>query len=48
MILKHICDECDSKFKIIYDEIDCESDPQFCPFCAEYIIVDENEQDESC
>jgi len=46
MILKHHCDNCDSKYKIIYDEDDCEDSPTYCPFCAEYIILDKEYQNE--
>ena len=44
--LKHHCSNCDSKFTIVYDELLCEDDPKFCPFCSEYILEDELEQDE--
>jgi hypothetical protein len=46
MILKHHCDNCDSKYKIIYDEDDCEDSPTYCPFCAEYLIVNKEYQNE--
>lgn len=39
--LKHTCDSCDSQFSISYDELNTESDPQYCPFCAEYLINNE-------
>ena len=45
-IVKHHCSNCDSKFTIHYDELDCEDEPKFCPFCAEYILEEELEQDE--
>jgi predicted nucleic acid-binding Zn-ribbon protein len=44
--LRHHCSNCDSKFTIGYDELVCEDDPKFCPFCSEYILEDELEQDE--
>ncbi len=34
----HVCDNCNSEFKIKYDESQCESDPIYCPFCSEYMI----------
>jgi hypothetical protein len=34
----HVCDNCNSEFKIKYDETQCESDPIYCPFCSEYMI----------
>lgn len=46
--LHHLCDECGSEFKIKYDENQCESDPQYCSFCGEYIYdlekVDEDDE----
>ncbi len=48
--LKHECESCDSKFSISYDELNTESDPTFCPFCAEYLMLnneyDGDEEDE--
>lgn len=45
--LHHHCEECNSEFSIKYDEEQCESDPQNCPFCGEYIYdlgeVDDDE-----
>lgn len=38
--LHHTCDECGSEFTIRYDETECESDPQNCPFCGEYLVYD--------
>ena len=46
MILKHHCQECDSKYKIDYDVEECDDKPTFCPFCSTYIIDDEMEQDD--
>ena len=34
---KYECDECGSIFVIQYDTEECESEPQFCPYCATYI-----------
>lgn len=44
--LKHKCEECDSIFTITYSEDNCEDDPHFCPFCAEYIIREDIEEDD--
>ena len=45
-ILKHYCSDCDSNFKIEYDELSCEDSPQYCPFCSAYILEDDMEQDD--
>lgn len=45
-VLKHQCSECDSKFKIEYDEREVEDSPAYCPFCGTYIQESEMEQDE--
>ena len=42
--IKHQCESCDSQFSISYDELNTESDPTFCPFCAEYLMLN-NEYD---
>jgi DNA replicative helicase MCM subunit Mcm2 (Cdc46/Mcm family) len=45
--VKHICDNCDSEFVIKYDEEQTDSDPGFCPFCAEMIVdVDNLDEDD--
>ena len=44
--VKHYCSDCESKYKIEYDELTCEDDPTFCPFCSAYIRLSEMEQDE--
>lgn len=45
--VKHTCENCDSVFVIKYDKEVCESDPIFCPFCAEMLFLDdENFQDD--
>ena len=45
--LHHTCDNCDSEFTIKYNEEKCEDDPIYCPFCSEYILLDnENTGDE--
>jgi len=40
--INHTCENCDSKFTIKYDKEVCESDPIFCPFCAEMLFLDED------
>jgi predicted nucleic acid-binding Zn-ribbon protein len=40
-IVKHTCENCDNSFGIKYDEEVCESDPIFCPFCAEMLFLDD-------
>jgi len=44
--LKHTCDNCDNKFKLVYDEDESSDSPIFCPFCAEYIISETQEDDD--
>jgi DNA-directed RNA polymerase subunit RPC12/RpoP len=41
--LHHTCSDCDSEFKIKYDEESVEDRPTYCPFCSSYIIEDEEE-----
>lgn len=38
--VKHDCESCDSRFAIVYNELECEDSPHFCPFCGEYLIDD--------
>jgi hypothetical protein len=45
-VLKHKCFECESKYKLEYDERIVEDDPTYCPFCGTYIQESEMEQDE--
>jgi hypothetical protein len=40
--IKHTCENCNSKFSVSYDEKVCETDPLHCPFCAEYIFLDDD------
>lgn len=44
--IKHTCENCDNNFAIKYDEEVCESNPIFCPFCAEMLFLDDSEFDE--
>jgi hypothetical protein len=46
MMLKHECEHCESKYKIMFTEEDCADNPRYCPFCSEYIIEEETEKDE--
>jgi NAD-dependent SIR2 family protein deacetylase len=41
--LKHHCTNCDTKFRVNYEVEETDSDPVYCPFCAEYIISDMEE-----
>ena len=40
--LDHTCHNCQSEFAINYIETVCESEPSFCPFCGEYLVLDED------
>ena len=42
----HTCSECESEFIISYDENINESDPTYCPFCGEYLFIDDSIQDD--
>lgn len=44
--IKHTCENCDNTFAIKYDEEVCESDPIFCPFCAEMLFLDDESKNE--
>jgi hypothetical protein len=45
--INHTCENCDNTFTIKYDKEVCESDPIFCPFCAEMLFLeDENFEDD--
>ena len=44
--INHTCENCDSEFTIKYDKELCESDPFFCPFCAEVLFFDDSEIDD--
>jgi predicted nucleic acid-binding Zn-ribbon protein len=44
--LKHECSACSSKFTISYNEMNTESDPTHCPFCGEYLILNEEDFNE--
>jgi predicted nucleic acid-binding Zn-ribbon protein len=46
MNINHTCSACASEFSISYDEMHTESDPNFCPFCGEYLILDEEDFDQ--
>jgi hypothetical protein len=47
MLIKHHCDGCESSYKIVYNEEECEDSPTYCPFCSTYIIEGEIEQDDN-
>lgn len=46
LTVKHSCSQCDSTYKVIFKEEETEDNPRFCPFCSDFIIEDETEQDE--
>ena len=50
MKLQHECSECGSNFTVSYNEMNTESDPTYCPFCGEYLLLEnedfDNEDDE--
>ena len=41
--LQHECSACGSNFTISYNEMYTESDPTHCPFCGEYLILDDRD-----
>ena len=43
--LKHYCDNCESEYKITYNEDTVADKPTFCPICAE-MILDQDEEDD--
>jgi CRISPR/Cas system-associated protein Cas10 (large subunit of type III CRISPR-Cas system) len=46
--INHLCENCGSRFSITYEESTCESDPTFCPMCAEMMFIDDDiEEDDS-
>jgi predicted nucleic acid-binding Zn-ribbon protein len=44
--LRHECTACSSKFTVSYNELYTESDPTHCPFCGEYLILDDEDFDD--
>lgn len=41
--LHHECSACSSEFTINYNEMSTESDPIHCPFCGEYLILEDQD-----
>lgn len=41
--LKHTCGSCDSEFTIEYDDMQTDSDPIICPFCGEYLVLEDDD-----
>lgn len=39
MNINHTCDACGTTFNIQYNAEDTETDPNHCPFCAEYLHI---------
>jgi hypothetical protein len=44
--IKYKCENCESSFSVKYDETVCDSDPSFCPFCAEMMFLDDESEDD--
>jgi DNA-directed RNA polymerase subunit RPC12/RpoP len=44
--LQHECSACGTEFTIQYDEMNTESDPNNCPFCGEYLILNKEDFDD--
>lgn len=44
--IKYKCENCESAFAIKYDEELTESDPTWCPFCAEMMFLDKDDDSE--
>lgn len=44
--LQHECSACSSQFSISYNEMNTETDPTYCPFCGEYLILEQEDFDE--
>jgi predicted nucleic acid-binding Zn-ribbon protein len=44
--LRHECTACSSQFTVSYNELYTESDPTHCPFCGEYLILDDDDFDD--
>lgn len=40
---KLFCTGCDSEFKLIFNNEDVSSYPKFCPFCADELPVDDED-----
>lgn len=38
----HYCENCDTEFKVISDELD---EVAFCPYCGEEILDEDDEED---
>jgi predicted nucleic acid-binding Zn-ribbon protein len=41
MRIQHECTACGSEFAISYNEMNTESDPLHCPFCGEFLLLDD-------
>lgn len=46
-ILRYECNSCGSEFQLEYDIMSTEDDPKFCPFCAEYLLINFDEDIEN-
>ena len=43
MRIQHECTACGSAFTITYDEMQTESEPTNCPFCGEYLLLEDDD-----
>jgi predicted nucleic acid-binding Zn-ribbon protein len=41
--LQHECSACGSEFTITYNEMYTESDPAHCPFCGEFLVLEQDD-----
>lgn len=46
MRIQHECTACGSDFSISYNEMHTESDPIHCPFCGEFLLLDDESFDD--
>jgi hypothetical protein len=44
--INHQCSACSSEFSISYNELETETDPLYCSFCGEYLLLDQEDFDE--
>jgi len=41
--LRHECTACSSQFTVSYNELYTESDPMHCPFCGEFLVLEDED-----
>ncbi len=44
--LKQFCDNCDSSYKIIYDEDCVPDDPRYCCICGQFLVDYESDAED--